>query len=156
MSEVSEDFIEQAWRRQKDDLAQLVELRSDATEDPIRVTDWPGGLVSDGETYVHYPFQLAWAGAGKDAPFGEGRLTIANVDRAIEEACDAAQDPPELDLSLVRVAAPDVVERAIRGARVPSVEGDMNRVAAVIRPRDFGQEPACAVSYSPSAFPGLF
>lgn len=156
MTEVTEAFIEQAWRRDHDPLAQLVTLSSDAMAEPIRATDWPHGLTSDGVTFPHYPFRLAWAAQGKDRPFGEGRLTIANVDRRIEEACDAALDPPELSLSLVRVASPDVVERAIEGARIAGVDGDAGRVAAVIRPRDFSREPACAVSYTPATAPGMF
>ena len=52
--------------------------------------------------------------------------------------------------------APDVVERAVLGAKVPNVEGDAMRVSAVIRPRDFSEEPACAVKYVPSTVPGMF
>lgn len=156
MSEITEAFIEDAWRRDHEPLAQLVTIRSDADPEPIMATDWPGGIVSDGVDYPHFPFELSWAGASKDNPFGQGRLTIANVDRRVEEACDAATDPPEIDLALVRVAAPDVVERAITGARIPSVEGDASQVSAVVRPRDFSQEPACARNYTPATVPGLF
>lgn len=156
MSEITEAFIEDAWRRDHEPLAQLVTIRSDADPEPILATDWPGGIVSGGVDYPHFPFELSWAGASKDNPFGQGRLTIANVDRRVEEACDAAVDPPEIDLGLVRVAAPDVVERAITGARIPSVEGDASQVSAVVRPRDFSQEPACARNYTPATVPGLF
>lgn len=156
MAEITEDFIRQAWRRDQEPIAQLVTIRSDAEPSPIRTTDWGEGLESQGHAFLFYPFELAWAGAGRDAPFGEGRLTIANVDRRIEEACDASIDPPEIDLAIVRVADPDTIERAIVGARIPSVEGDQSRVTAVIRPRDFSQEPACARSYTPGTVPGLF
>lgn len=156
MPEITETFIEDAWGRDHEPLAQLVTIRSDADPTPIRATDWPDGIQSGGVHYPHFPFQLSWAGASKDNPFGQGRLTIANVDRRVEEACDAANDPPEVDLALVRVAAPDAVERAITGARIPSVEGDASRVSAVVRPRDFSQEPACARNYTPATVPGLF
>ena len=156
MVDVTEAFIQQAWRRDQDSLAQLVTIRSDALDDPISVTDWPGGIVSNGVEYLHYPFMLNWAGASKDSPFGQGKLTIENVDRQIEEACDASILPPEMDLMLVRVEAPDVVEKAILGARIPSTEGDASKVSAVVRPRDFMQEPACAPKYTPATTPGLF
>lgn len=153
---ITEDMIEAAWSREQDPTAQLVAIASDALDAPILATDWPEGLTSNGDVYPHYPFRLAWAGASRDSPFGQGRLTIANVDRRIEEACDAAIDPPTISLSLVRVEAPDVVEQAITDARIPSVDGDASRVTAVIRPRDFGLEPACARSYTPDTVPGLF
>lgn len=156
MPELSEDFIRASWRGEAPDLAQLVTLRSDADPEPITATDWPGGVTSNGVHYPHFPFQLSWAAASKETPFGEGRLTISNVDRRIEEACDAALEPPELDLRLVAVDDPDIVETAILGAKVPSVEGDAARVAAVIRPRDFNEEPACARPYTPASTPGQF
>ncbi len=156
MSEITEAMIEAAWSREQDPAAQLVVIRSDADPTPIRATDWPGGLTSDGQYYPYFPFELAWAGASREAPFGEGKLTVDNVDQRIEEACDAAYDPPELDLTLVRVAAPDVAEQAIIGARIPTIDGDASRVSAVVRPRDFSQEPACAFNYTPATVPGLF
>lgn len=164
MSEPSEDFIESCWRGEPDPVVQLITIRSDADPTPIRVSDCaesllPGrqkGIVSNGETYPYFPFQLSWAAKSRDTPFGEGRLTIANVDRRIEEACDAALDPPRIDLTLVRLEDPDTTEAAIVGARIPSVDGDESRVAAVIRPRDFSLEPACARNYTPATSPGMF
>lgn len=156
MSDVTEDMVEAAWSREQAPVAQLITITSDADPTPIRACDWPGGLTSNGDVYPHFPFALSWAGAGRDTPFGQGRLSIANVDRRVEEACDAALQPPTIDLSLVRVEDPDVLERAILGARVPTVEGDAQRVSAVVRPRDFSQEPACARVYTPASAAGLF
>lgn len=161
---VSADFIDACWNGEPDPVAQLVTITSDADPTPIRVTDCSDrllsgrrqGIVSNGEEYLYYPFQLAWAASSKTAPFGEGRLTIANVDRRIEEACDAALEPPTIDLALVRIDDPDVVEAAMIGARIPSVDGDEGKVEGVIRPRDFSLEPACARSYTPATTPGMF
>ncbi len=156
MAEVTEALVEAAFRGEPDAVAQLVTIRSDGLAEPLNVTDWPGGLKSNGVDYVHYPFQLSWAGASQDSPFGEGRLTIANVDRTIEAACDAVEEPPEIDLSVVRVEDPDVIERALMDARITSMDGDRAKATAVIRPRDFNVEPACAVSYTPATAPGMF
>ena len=153
---ISEALIEAAWRGEPEPVAQLITLTSEAEETAIRATDWPGGLTSGGDYYPHFPFRLSWAGAGRDEPFGKGRLTIQNVDRRIEAACEAATAPPSIDLALVRVAAPDAVEIAIQGAQIPNVTGDSSRVTADIRPRSFKEEPGCAFSYTPSAFPALF
>ncbi len=153
---VTEDMVEAAWRREQEPVAQLLTLRSDADPAPITVTDWKEGVTSNGVAYAYFPFELAWASSSRDQVVGQGKLTIANVDRRIEEACDAAVNPPELDLMLVRVDEPDVVERAILGAKVPSVDGDARTVNANIRPRSFAEEPACAVKQTPSTTPALF
>ncbi|MBD3571628.1 hypothetical protein EJ082_01380 [Brevundimonas diminuta] len=156
MTDVTEAMVEAAFRGEPDAVAQLVTIRSDGLAEPLNVTDWPGGLTSNGVEHVHYPFQLSWAGASQDSPFGQARLTIANVDQVIEAAADAAEEPPEIDLSVVRVADPNVIERALLDARIASTEGDRTKAAAVIRPRDFNEEPACAVSYTPATTPGKF
>lgn len=161
---VTDEFIDAAWLGEPDAVAQLVTITSDADPEPIRASDCserllPGrrqGIVSNGVEYPFYPFQLAWAGASRSSPFGEGRLTIQNVDRRIEEACDAALQPPRVDLAVVRIEAPNVVETAIAGARIPAVEGDESRVVGIVRPRDFSQEPAVAWNYTPAKTPGQF
>lgn len=153
---VSEAMIEAAWHREEDVVAQLVTIRSDADPTPIRVTNWPEGITSNGVDYPHYPFELTWHGATKEDPFGKGKLAIGNVDKRIEEACDSAVTPPAIDLGLVRIDAPDVVEQAVLGAKIPSVEGDAAKVSAIIRPRDFSEEPACATKYTPATVPGQF
>lgn len=156
MQDVTEAFVEAAWRGEPEAVAQLAVIRSDALAEPIAVTDWPGGIRSNGVDYLHFPFQMAWAGSSRENPFGQGRLTIANVDRRIEEACDAAVNPPHLDLSIVKVSEPNVIERALVDARIASTEGDETKASAIIRPRDFNEEPACAVSYTPATCPGQF
>ena len=153
---LTEAMIDAAWSREQEPVAQLVTIRSDADPTPIRATDWPGGIVSNGVSYPRYPFQLAWAGASRENPFGHGKLTIANVDRRIEEACDAANQAPEMDLMLVRVDDPDIVEQALLGAVIPSTEGSAEQVSATIRPRDFTQEPACARKATPATTPAMF
>ena len=60
---VTEAMIDAAWSREQEPVAQLVTIRSDADPTPIRATDWPGGIVSNGVSYPRFPFQLAWAGA---------------------------------------------------------------------------------------------
>jgi len=156
MTELSDAFIDAAFRGEPEAVAQLVILQADALAEPIRVTDWPGGIVANGEVYQHFPFALKWAAPSQDNRAGEGQLTIANVDRRIEDACDASLTPPTIGLSVVRVDDPDVYERAITGARIQGVSGDRSKVSATIIPRNFAREPAVAFSYTPGAFQGLF
>lgn len=153
--DVTEDFIEAAFRGEPEAVAQLVTIHSDALDEPIRVTDWPGGLVSNGQIYLEYPFQLTWAAASQESPFGAAQITIANIDQRIEDASDAAENPPSVDIAIVKVSDPDIVERAVVGAVLKQVSGDDLKVTGQIHPWDFTREPACAVSYSPSTVPGL-
>ena len=89
------------------------------------------------------PFRLQWSAASRESPFGEGRLSIANVDSRIEEACDLAETPPLLTLELVRVSAPDEVERAIEEAQVPAIDGDETAGLGARGPSRLAHAPPC-------------
>lgn len=153
---LTDDMIRSLWNAEPEPVAVLVTIQTDADPTPIRVTDHPDGVVSNGDTFQHCPFEFAWAGASQEQPFGEARLAIANVDPRIEQGVEAANEPPQVSVGLVRVAAPNVVEKAISGARVGAVELDDAKVSALIRPRDFNEEPACQASYTPARTPSLF
>ena len=154
--QISDEMAAALWAQEVEPVAQLVTLSSDALEEEIRVCDQPGGLVSREQTFAYMPFRLQWSAASRESPFGEGRLSIANVDSRIEEACDLAETPPLLTLELVRVSAPDEVERAIEEAQVPAIDGDETEVSAIIRPKDFNLEPACCAVYGSSRTGGRF
>lgn len=164
MSVVTEDMVEAVWAREVEPLAQLIEINADGLVDPIRVSDCPDrllsgfrrGLSSNGEDYPYMPFRLTWAGATQDQPFGQGRVAIANVDSRIEAAMEASVNPPTISLRLIRISAPDVIETAIEGATIGQSDFTEVEASAVIRPRDFDLEPACAVSYTPATTPGQF
>ena len=112
MAEVTEAMIDAAWSREQEPVAQLVTIRSDADPAPIVATDWPEGIVSNGVTYPHYPFQLAWAGASRDAPFGQGKLTI-----------DTAKDQKVNFFSPVewQLLREDVVKYGIRNSNITAI-----------------------------------
>ena len=153
---ITDEMVAAMWAQDPEAVIQLVTLVSDALDEPIRVCDQPGGIESRSHFYEFVPFRLQWAGASREQPFGEGKLSIANVDSRIEEACDLADAPPLITLELVRAAAPDDVEKAIVNAEVMAVEGDETEVSGVLRPKDFNLEPACAASYGASRAPALY
>lgn len=161
---ISSEMLDALWAPEIEPLAQLVEIRATEISEPIRVSDCPDrllsgrrqGLVSEGEEYPFLPFRLMWSGVTKEQPFGQGKLTIANVDGRIEEAIDAVVEPPEITLRLVRVSDPDQVENAILGASIGQSDFSESEASVVIRPRDFDIEPACAACYTPQRAPGLF
>ena len=48
MTDVTEAMVEAAFRGEPDAVAQLVTIRSEGLAEPLNVTDWPGGLTSNG------------------------------------------------------------------------------------------------------------
>lgn len=164
MIDVSEAMVREAFAQQAKPPAALVTIDYEGLAEPIRVTDWAGdlgdgtyGLVADGETYLFAPFRITLGGAGRDDGAKEAKLEIAALGEVVETirlAPSTAQ--PSATIELVRVAAPDVVERAMRGTKVGSAEVSEGVVIVTLRTRDYAREYAVGPRYTQGRTPGLF
>lgn len=145
-------------------MAVLLTISAAGLDTPITVTDHPGrlpglarqGLASRGVTYDFFPFSLQWSGGGGGDLARAAQIVIGNTAGEIAAALEQVAEQPELTIEVVRVAAPDVVERAMTGATLASAEEDGPSIKGTINPRRFDVEPACAKSYLPALAPALF
>ena len=65
-------------------------------------------------------------------------------------------DQPALTLQVVRVSAPNTVERALTNATLFSTEEDGPSLKGTIKARRFDTEPACLQAYLPATCPSMF
>lgn len=122
---------------------------------PLRVCSDAADVISRGDVYVAYPFDLSLPDDEEDrAP--KARLTIDNVDRQIVATLRGLATSPVLTMEIVRAAEPDVVEASFRDFRLRNVRYDSQVVQAELTIEDFTSEPYPAGSFSPSLFPGIF
>ena len=158
MEQVTEAMVEAAYRQGGAlDGAILVRVWSDDLDDELLFTNREGGLVSRGETYRFVPFSWSFTGASADQPSREARLEIGRDARLV----DAIRRAPKnttlyAEVELVRATAPDLVERAFRGARVPSSEVEGAMVGFTLSSKSFADEYACSKRYVRARTPGLF
>ena len=153
-----------SFARKTPDLALLVTIDADGLDEPLRASSWPQtiegqnrrGIVSRGETYDFFPFDFSWSGVGTGEICRDAKLEIANTDGRISEAVRTAVGRPTVDIETIRVAVPDVVELALLGADLVETEIDATHATGTLRPRDFANEPACAVRYTPATMPAMF
>lgn len=163
MQPVSEDMVRAVFSQRVEALAILLTISSVSLAAPIRVTDYAGqlrrnvkGISSRGNDYLFFPFSFGWGGAGAGELAREAQLTIGNTSGEIADALEACTDQPVITVEVIRVSAPDVVERAMTQAILSSTEEDGPKITGTIKPRQFDTEPACAKSYLPSLTPALF
>ena len=154
--DVTEEFVRAIFARAIEPTALLVTIRAEGLEEPIRATSHPDGLTSGGIEYPFFPFGFAWGGAAADEPSKEAKLEIGNTDGRISTAVRQATGDPRIDVELVRVSAPDVVELAMIDAKIENIEVDDPTVTATIKPRAFEDEPANKARYIAARTPGLF
>lgn len=154
--EITEAYVRAVFSETIEETALLLRLSADGLEAPILATSYPDGLTSGGLEYPFFPFGFVWGGAAADEPAREARLEIGNTDGRIAEAIRQATGNPRIDVELVRVSAPDVVELAMIDGEIKSVDVDEPKVTATIRGRSLDDEPACKARYIAARTPGLF
>ena len=120
----------------------------------IRVTNDNVNLVSNGNTFLSYPFNITLPEDAEDP--GAAQLQIANVDRSILEAVEAMDTPAICTAQVVLASAPDVIEYEWSNLVLRKVSADDVTVTAII-----GHPVIDAESYPPMRitqrdFPGLY
>ena len=153
--QVTPEMVRAVYSRSVEPIAMLLRLSAEGISD-LYLTNWPDGLVSNGDTYEFFPFTLKWPGASQTEPTKSVKLQIFNRDRRITEAIRLAEGKPSFTIEVVRTVAPDVVEMALTGAEIEDVEIDDPNVTGNISPRTFNTEAACSARYTFARTPGLF
>ncbi len=142
----------------------LLELDHATFSEPIRVTDNKVGVVSNGNAYIAWPFELKLPDDDA-AERPVARLRIDNVGefdvdgekRTIVDIIRACVGAPTVAISIVLASDHDQVEAGpmdftLRDVRAPDelvIEGDLYL-------EDVLNEPFPADSFVPSQYPGLF
>lgn len=120
----------------------------------IRVVNNTEDIVSRGNTYQAFPFELELPGEDPDSP-SSARLRIDNVDKRIVEAVRSISTPPEVTIEVILASQPDTVEIAYSSLTMRSVEYDVNSVRGELVFESIYSEPV-TLTITPNRFPGLF
>ncbi len=120
----------------------------------IRVVNNTENIVSRGNTFIAFPFDIELPGEDATSP-AKAVLRIDNVDKQIVEAVRSISTPPAVTLEVVLASQPDTVEIAFAGMTLRAVEYDADSVRGELIFESIFTEP---VSYNitPNRFPGLF
>lgn len=154
-ADVSEAMVRDLYAQRARPGAILVTIEADGLDDAIRVTNWPEGLEVNGVPYLFAPFTASWTGASREVPSGKAKIEIGVSGEAVEMIRLATGRPSAL-IERVRVAAPGVAEKAIRGARVAAAEVGLESISLTLSGRDYASELACHARYSQYRTPGLY
>lgn len=143
-----------AIHAQNSDRAWLTMLEiGDGVEAPLRLVANPVNVVSDGYTYIGFPFEM-----NLPQQKGEGRaaqIAISNIDRQIVRMLREMDTAADV---LIRVALdhdPDTIEYELSGLKLRNVDGAGDRLSGDLLFEDIDTEPACD-TVTPNRFPGAF
>jgi len=122
---------------------------------PIRVVNDHANLVSRGQTFAGFPFEIELPGETEDS-VPTVRLRIDAVDRSVIAAIRAASGDVDASIEVVRAAAPDTVEAGPFRLRLTRCDYDALVIEGELASEDVLNEPFPAGQYIPADYPGLF
>lgn len=113
-------------------------------------------IISNGETYMAFPFDLTIPDDTADE-IARVQLTIDNVDRRIVEAVRQIDTPAIFTLSVIRAAEPNVAVAGPYRCTLRNVGYTALSVTGDLHPfEDIQAEIFPQHSFDPANFPGLF
>jgi hypothetical protein len=134
----------------------LLEIAHPTWATPFRMVDNTVDVVSNGDTYIAWPFDLVMGDDdGEHLP--EIKLTIDNVDRALVEIIRTTVNPPVMAIQIVLASQIDTVEVLIRDLTLREVEYDAQTITWTLYAESLADQryPADTISLS-SGYLGLF
>lgn len=121
---------------------------------PLRFVNNNESLVSRGDVYLAFPFDLEFPGQDEENP-GEARLTIDNIDRSIVNFIRTIFTPPSVSIEVVLASSPSTVEAGFYNMTLRNVTYDAKAVSGLLKFEDIVVEPV-TYAMTPERFPGQF
>lgn len=112
-------------------------------------------VVSRGQTYLAYPFELALPSDTEDQ-LSEASIRIDNVSGEILDTFRTFETSPNITLEIIRTSVPDEVLLQTIGFRLRAISVDEASVEGKILLDDVYRFQYPMHDYLPSTFPGLF
>lgn len=154
---VSSDMIRMMTAEYADDaLVLLISIDHPDMPSPLMVTSEVEETVSNGNTYIPYPFYFTIPDEPERGQSSRASIQIANVDRKIVETLRSIGGAPQFDARLVRRSAPDEVENRWPAFKLRTAPYDALFVSGELVLDDYYLMPFPADNYLPIWFPGLF
>lgn len=120
----------------------------------IRVANNTEDVVSRGNTFIGFPFEIELPGQDPESP-SSARLRIDNIDKRVIEAIRTIQTPPTVTIEVILASAPDTVEIAFTDLSLRGAQYDVNSVRAELVYETIFTEPVTC-NITPNRLPGLF
>lgn len=124
---------------------------------PLRVVNDLQNLVSNGQTYTAFPFQVTLPDDLEDG-LPKIRLVLDNIDRSIVTAIRSIppSSPPAVQVDLVLASTPDTIEVSFPGLSLREVSYDAYRVEGDVVLDEDDREPFPAEGFTPQSVPAIF
>lgn len=100
------------------------------TGETLRFCSNPENIVSGGNTYIAYPFEIGFANDNDESPQIE--LRIGNIDRDVMNSIEQLTAPPVFTVQVVLFSTPNTVEKTYTLFKLRDVTADAMWIAGVL------------------------
>ena len=132
----------------------LITIDHEQLEQPIRVTSDNVETISNGETFLPFPFEYTLPSESKDRS-ALWQFKIDNVDRQIIQAIRMIDSAADVVLEIVLASEPDVIEARFPNMRFTNISYNALSVTGTVSGRDLTREPTPYTTFNPVDFPAL-
>lgn len=122
---------------------------------PIRVVDNNEDIVSGGDTYVAFPFELTLP-SDVEGRVPSARLVVDNVDRQIVQAVRSVSSAVDVTIEVILASDPDTIEAGPFTAKLRNIDYDAAQVSGDLVFEEVLSQPYPGQSFNPATTPGLF
>lgn len=133
----------------------LLVISHSSLPEPLRFVNSREDLVSNGETYLGFPFEIT-------LPTQDGEtvssisLSICNVDRQITEAIRNMSSTADITFSVVLASSPDDIELGPIDMSLKEVSYNALTVSGTLQLENLVDTAYPSYNFTPGDFPGLF
>ena len=96
----------------------------------LRFCSTPENIVSGGNTYIGYPFEINLANDDDSSPAIE--IKIGNIDKDVMDSIEQLTSPPQFTVSLVLISTPNTVEKTWTLFKLREVNADAMWISGVL------------------------
>lgn len=122
---------------------------------PIRVVNNTEDVVSVGNTYTAFPFNLVLPQDDGDT-LPQVVISLSNVSLEFIDEIRALNGALDVRLDVILASSPDTIEMSISGMKTYTINYDAQNMEAICQVEDVLNMTFPSELYLPSNFPGLF
>ncbi len=138
-----------------DPLLILLTLTHDSFGSPIRLVRNTEDVVSRGETFMTFPFQIKLP-ADDGESNREVNIEFDNVSQELIDELRTVVDPISVLVELVLASDPDFVQTDVKDLKLRNIRYNAQTINATLFMDSFLNVPLTSEKYTPRTFPGIF
>lgn len=133
----------------------LISISHPELDGVLRVVCNTEDIVSRGDTFVAYPFEMTLPSDEEEAP-PAARVTIDNIDLQVANTLRSINSPATFLMEIVRIEDLDTVEETFSNFQLRNIDGDLMQINGDLTIEDMTSEPFPYLKFGPKRFRGLY